>query len=134
MALTNQHDSPAFCPRQENPERPRTRPLSHRQILRATDVTVEAYLSHGGYVPARETSGFWRSCWTGFVALNSQGRHEFLAERRLRRAMRRLIERGTFGSLIDLGEQHRREALDRKIRLDEKRAERSERRQWEMMR
>lgn len=124
MQLDKQQCRPAFNFGQEKFNRSTHRRRHHIQRFTTDDATSERYILQNGYVPAIERDGFWSGCWAGFAALDSHGKREFLSDKKLRRAMRRLIDRGTFGSLIDVHEQHQRDAFDREMVLMERRERR----------
>lgn len=126
MKFDKQQGRPVISFRQEKFHRSTHRRRHHTQSFTTADVASERYILQNRYVPAIERDGFWRGCWAGFAVLDSRGRREFLSDKKLRRAMRRLIDRGAFGSLIDVHEQHKRDAFDREMLL----TERHERRQY----
>jgi hypothetical protein len=134
MHFDQQHNNSPFCLRQEKSDHSTHQRRSRHRSPIPKDVAAENYVRENGFLLAIERDGFWRGCWAGYVASDPQGRRVLLDNSKQRRAMRRLLEAGAFASRIDLGEQHKREAFDRKMRLAERLAERCDRRDWERTR
>jgi hypothetical protein len=129
MNQFKQHSNSTRHVRQEEFHASLSRPGPHSWNLSPPDLAAERYIIQHEYVLAVEREGFWSGCWAGCVALDPHGHRVWLGKR-LRCAVRRLLERGIFDSLIDLTKQYKRESLDRRILHGGRKQERDYYRSW----